>query len=138
MFKAIVQWIVNNTAAWATPLIKGANLQVGWRPDSAPDRCILVAETGPAPGIFELPDRVDKHIMIKSRALKYFDAQDDAMAIWTLLNGTAGWELPEVVAGEKFNAAVVESISAPQYLGIDKKERHEFSTNFIFKIEARD
>jgi len=133
MLKEIAQFIENKTA-----FVIGTTLQVAWRPDTAPDRCLLIAETGPAPGVFELPDRVDKMIMIKSRAVDYWDARADAVIIWELFNGTAGWQLPQVDGGTKYEAMTVDAISFPQYLGIDKAERHEFSTNYQFKLEDRD
>ena len=138
MLKAITQWIVNNTAAWAIPLVKGTTLQVGWRPTTAPDRCHLIAESGGGSTVFDLADRVDKMIQILTRAPKYFDAEADAMLLFALMNGTAGWQLPIVVAGNKYWGTAVQAVSAPQYLGIDAKGRHEFSTNYEWKIGDRD
>lgn len=136
MLKAICQFIENKTS-----FVKGTTLQVGWRPSSAPDRCNLVAESGGGGTIFDLPDRVDKMIQVLSRATTYFDARDDAQEIYDVLHGAAGWELPEVVVGEKYQAMVIEAVSVPQYLGTDEgggKGRHEFSTNYIFRIRDRD
>ena len=137
MLKSIVQWIVNATAAWTIPLVKGTNLQVGWRPTTAPNRCHLIAESGGGSTVFDLPDRADKMIQVLTRAVKYFDAENDAMLLFTLMNGTAGWQLPVVVVGEKYWGMTVQAVSVPQYLGEDKKGRHEFSTNYEWKIEDR-
>lgn len=124
--------------AIVTSLVMGDTLQVGWRPLTAPDRCNLVAESGGGSTIFDLPDRADKMIQVLSRATTYFDARDDAQKIYDILHGAAGWALPEVVAGDKYQAMVIEALAIPQYLGIDEKERHEFSTNYIFRIRDRD
>jgi len=133
MLKAICQFIEDKTG-----FVKGTTLQVGWRPQDAPDRCILVAESGGGSLYFDLPDRVDKMIQVLSRATTYFDARDDAQEIYDALHGAAGWELPEVVVGKKYQAMIIEAVSIPQYLGIDEKGRHEFSTNFVWKIRNRD
>lgn len=135
MLKAICQFIENKTS-----FVKGTTLQVAWRPLDAPDRCILVAESGGGSVIFDLPDRTDKMIQILARGRPnyYFDPRDDSYEVYNVLHGAAGWELPEVVAGDKYQAMVIEAVSVPQYLGIDEKSRHEFSCNYIWKIRNRD
>lgn len=134
MLKAICKFIENQTSSF----IIGDTLQVAWRPLDAPDQCTLIAESGGGGTIFDLPDRADKMIQVLSRATTYFDARDDAQEIYDVLHGAAGWELPEVVAGKKYQAMVIEAVEVPQYLGIDEKGRHEFSVNYIFKIRDRD
>lgn len=131
MIKAIVQFIENKTS-----FVKGATLQVGWRPDSAPDRCIVVIESGGGEPIPLLPDREDKMVQIISRGLTYFNARDDAYEVYNAIRG-AGWQLPEVVAGEKYEAMSITAVSIPQYIGPDKEGRREWSTNYMMKIEDR-
>lgn len=133
MLKAICQFIEDKTS-----FVKGTTLQVAWRPLTAPDRCTLIAGSGGGGTIFDLPDRADKMIQALSRANTYFDAEDDAQEIYDVLHGAAGWRLPEVVAGKKFQAMVIEAVSVPQYIGQDEKGRHEISTNYIFRIRSRD
>ena len=133
MLKSICTFIQTHTS-----FLIGTTLQAGWRPLTAPDRCNLVAESGGGSTIFDLPDRTDKMIQVLSRANTYFDARDDAQEIYDALHGAAGWELPEVVVGKKYQAMIIEAVSIPQYLGIDEKGRHEFSTNYVWKIRSRD
>ena len=135
MLKAICQFIENKTS-----FVKGTTLQVGWRPQDAPNRCILVAESGGGSVIFDLKDRADKMIQILARGRPnyYWDPYDDSYEVYNVLHGAAGWALPEVVVGKKYQAMVIEAVAIPQYLGIDEKERHEFSTNYIFRIRDRD
>lgn len=134
MLKAICKFIENQTSSFTI----GDTLQAAWRPIDAPNRCTLIAESGGGSVIFDLPDRADKMIQALSRATTYFDARDDAYEIYDALHGTAGWELPEVIAGDKYQAMVIEAVAPPQYLGIDEKGRHEFSTNYVWKIRSRD
>lgn len=133
MLKAVCQFIEDNTS-----LVIGTTLQVAWRPLDAPDRCTLISESGGGSTYFDLKDRADKMIQALSRAFDYFDANADAQEIYNFLHGAAGWELPEVVAGKKFQAMVIEAVNVPQYLGLDEKDRHEISTNYIFRIRSRD
>lgn len=133
MLKAVCQFIANNTS-----LVLGTTLQVAWRPLDAPDRCTLISASGGGGVYFDLKDRADKMIQALSRAFDYFDADADAQEIYDFLHGAAGWELPEVVAGKKFQAMVIEAANVPQYIGLDDKDRHEISTNYIFRIRARD
>jgi len=133
MLKAVSQFIEDKTS-----FVKGTTLQVGWRPLTAPNRCVLVAEAGGGSVYFDLKDRADKMIQILARSENYWDARDDSYEVYNVLHGAAGWELPEVVAGDKYQAMVIEAVAIPQYLGIDEKGRHEFSCNYIFRIRERD
>ncbi len=136
MLKAICQFIEDNT----TFSRAAGTIQSGWRPLDSPDRCILVAESGGGALYFDLPDRTDKMIQILARgeSENYWDPRDDSYEVYDFLHGSSGWELPEVIIGEKFQAMVIEAVAPPQYLGIDDKGRHEFSTNYIWKIRSRD
>lgn len=118
-------------------------MHIGHRPLDALDRCHVVLESAGGSLIFGLPDRIDKQIQILTRALTYFTARDDAWVIFNVLitnffYGSAGWNLPIVIAGKKYTAMVIEAISDPQYIGQDEKGRFEFSTNFTFRIKNTD
>ncbi len=133
MLKAVANFIATNTS-----FTFGTTIQYGWRPPDAPDRCHLVSEPGPSPPDFYLPDKTDKMIQVLTRAPNMDDARNDALEVFDFLNGAAGWELPEIVAGKKYFAMVIEAISQPQYIGMDESEFHEYSTNYLFKIRDRD
>ena len=135
MLKAIAHFIANNT-----DFTYGTTIQYGWRPLDAPDTCHLVSEIGPSPGNFYVPERTDKMIQVLSRSKSYNIARAGAEEIYLFLKGAAGWDLPEIVEGEKYFAMVIEAISAPQYLGLqdDNSNRHQFSTNYMFKIRERE
>lgn len=131
--KALAQFIVAQTSSFAI----GTTLQVNWRPTDAPDRCTTLLETGGST-ITDLPDREDKLIQLLSRALASDDARDDAYELFDALHGVSGFDLPEVVVGDKYRLQVSEATSPPQYLGINAKKYHEYSTNYILKIRDRD
>lgn len=122
-----------------TTFIVGTTIQVGFRPQEAPDRCSVVLESiGGAPS-FDLPDRIDQSIQILSRGNDLWEARDDAWEIFNALTGnvpgviqSAQWTLP-VVDGA-FVACVIEAISSPQIIGRDDRGRFEYSTNYIVKI----
>jgi len=132
MLKAIAHFIANNTS-----FTYGTTIQYGWRPQDAPDTCHTVLETGPSPPKFYTPTKIDKMIQVLSRSKSYNTARTGAVEIFDFLVGAAGWELPEIVAGKKYFAMVIEPSSAPQYIGMDDKKRHEFSTNYLFKLRTR-
>ena len=84
MFREIVTFIEGKT-----PFTLGSTLQAGHRLATAPDRCVLIAESAGGATIPELPDRADFLIQALSRAKTYFDARDDAWTVYAALHGTA-------------------------------------------------
>lgn len=113
----------------------GSTLQAGHRAQEAPVRHILVQETGGETN-FYCPDMANMMIMVLARAATYFEAREDAWAVYEALHGTAGWNLPNWTGtGPAYVAMTVEAVSVPQYIGVDENRRHEFSTNFIFRME---
>ena len=128
MLKEITQFIENKTTSFTI----GTNLFAGFRPDS-PDRCVGILEMGGSAVYFDLPDRSDKMIQALSRAADYWDSRADSFEIYDILHGSTGWTLP-VVGTDEYYAMVIEAVSDPQYLGTDQNGRHQFSTNYIFKI----
>jgi len=130
MFQEIVTFIEGKT-----PFVLGTTLQAGHRLATAPDRCVLVAESGGGATVPELPDRADFLIQALSRAKTYFDARDDAWTAYTALHGTAGWNMPNISgSGDDYIAWTVEALAIPQYIGQDVDGRFEFSVNFIFRM----
>lgn len=135
MIKEVATFIKDHTA-----LVIGDTLQVGHRPQDAPDVCDTLLESSGGSVIFDLPERADPVFQVLSRAKTYFTARARAWAIydaifrdWTL--GSAGWTLPIITVGEEYEAMVIEPLATPQYIGQDEKLRYEFSTNYIFRIK---
>lgn len=130
MFQEIVTFIAGRTG-----FTIGTTLQAGHRLATAPDRCVLIAESGGGATVPELPDRADFLIQALSRAKKYFEARDDAWTVYTALHGTAGWNMPNISgSGDDYIAWTVEALAIPQYIGQDVDGRYEFSVNFIFRM----
>ena len=130
MFQEIVTFIDGKT-----PFTLGTTLQAGHRLATAPDRCVLIAESAGGATVPELPDRADFLIQALSRAKTYFEARDDAWTIYTALQGTAGWNMPNISgSGDDYIAWTVDAIAIPQYIGQDIDGRFEFSVNFIWRI----
>lgn len=119
-------------------LAVGTTMQIGHRIPSSPDRCSVALESGGGGLHFDLSDRVDKMIQVISRAKTYMTARDDARTIFNALHGEAGWKtgLTAIApATQDYEAMTIEALSDPQYIGQDDKDRYEFSTNYIFRIQ---
>lgn len=119
-------------------LAVGTTMQIGHRTPSSPDECSVVLESGGAALHFDLPDRVDKMIQVISRAKTYMTARDNAWTIFNALHGEAGWttDLTAIApATQDYEAMTIEALADPQYIGQDDKDRYEFSTNYIFRIQ---
>ena len=137
MIKTIATKIAELTASFTI----GTNLLVGFRPLEAIDRCSVILESGPG-GYPELPDRADAMIQIISRSGKeptgsIWDARADAHEIHDAIHGTFGWDMTPVAGEGTLKAMTVEKVSGPAYMGIDDKGRHEFSTNYLWRIQDR-
>ena len=121
--------------ATRTGLVPGTTIYLGRRPQDAPDSCILVAFNGGGGAYFDLPDRQDIMVQILARAKDYNDAYADSMTAFNALHGVANVALPVLVSGEAWLAQTIEAVAAPQYIGPDEKGRHEWSTNFIWRVK---
>ena len=113
--------------------VLGTSLQFGHREQAAPDRCVLVAFNGGGQSFWDLRDREDRMVQILARSASYAEAFEDSMTVYNAIRGGI-WSLPIVESGESYTA-FVEALAIPQYLGPDEKGRHEWSTNFIFRIK---
>lgn len=114
----------------------GSFLQVGHRMQNAPARHILVTEAAGGSTNFYCPDMADIDIQVISRAKTYFEARDDVWAVYEALHGTAGWNLANWKgSGPDYLVMDIEALTIPQYLGVDSNRLHEFSVNFIFRVE---
>jgi len=111
-------------------------LQVGHRIQSAPERCILVAEPGGGEPNFYCRDMMNLDIQVVSRAKTYFSAREDSWTVFRALHGQSGLNMPRLEgSGEDYLAMTIEAISTPAYIGQDGNGRYEFSTNYIFRCE---
>jgi len=118
-----------------TGFAQGSTLQVGWRTQDAPDRCVLLSESAGGATVPELADYADVLIQAVSRAKDYFSARDDAWTVYRALHGTAGWNMPRLDgSGSDYIAWTVDALAIPQYIGQDADGRFEFSVNFIFRV----
>jgi len=99
MIKEIAKFIESKTS-----FVIGTDLFVGHRLQDSPDRCQVILESGGGKPYFDLPDRIDKAIQVISRAKTYFNARDDAWAIYKAIfsdciKGSTGWSLPILTPG---------------------------------------
>lgn len=136
MIKEIASFIADKAN-----LTIGTDLYVGHRPQNAVDACDTVLETAGGGIHPDIPDRVDKHIQVLSRAKTYFTARARAWLVFDAIyrdhtKGSAGWPLPNIV-GDDYVAMVIEPLADPQYIGQDEKGRYEFSCNYVFKIRNK-
>lgn len=119
-----------------TGFTKGGKLQVGHLTQSAPDRWVLIQESGGPTYFTPNEDMVDMMIQVLCHADTYFKAHDDAWAVYKALHGQSSQQMARVDgSGEDYLAMTVEAVYAPQYLGQDSDKKHIFSTNYIFRVE---
>ena len=154
MINEITQFIINRAALLPAPvvLVFGTDIFSGFRPQDAQNACDVVIETAGGEVFFELPERADPVIQVLSRDMTYVAARarnhtiyDAIFRIHTVPDvlpptvgftyGSAGWTLPVVAGGPQYEAMVIVPLAPPQHIGQDKKSRHEFSTNYIFKLK---
>ena len=132
MFREIVTFIVGRTG-----FTLGTTLQAGHRLATAPNRCVLISDSGGGAVVPELPDRVDFLIQAISRGEPNEEEQprEDAWIVYTALHGTAGWNMPTLAgSGSDYIAWTVDALAPPQKIGQDINGRFEFSVNFIFRM----
>lgn len=149
MLKAITQFIEDQSVLVAIAVLEiGEDLWAGHRPQDCADNCDVVLETTGGMVYFDLPERTDPVIQILSRGTTYFTARDRAWAIYDAIfrrhsphiaadrAASAGWLLPldPLILVKTYEILIIEPLSPPAYIGTDEKLRHEFSTNFIFKV----
>lgn len=128
MIKEFCTWLVSRVPG----LTKGGNLQVGFRDQDAPVRCHAVIETG-GPADFDLAYRRNIMLQIVTRGPRgaYQQTHDDAWAILDAIHGTSGWTIgPEISGGDTYKLWSIGALALPQYIGLDAKGSHEFSTNY--------
>lgn len=137
MIKEITTFIKEKT----TGLDIDDNLFAGHRPQGVRDDCDVILESGGGMVYFDLPERADPVIQVLSRDTTYFTARARAWAIYDAIfrkwiYGSAGWTIgPIESGGDTYEVMVIEPLAIPQWIGQDVKLRHEFSTNYIFRVK---
>ena len=139
MIKEITTFIKDKTVG----LTIDDNLFAGHRPQGVRDDCDVILESGGGMVYFDLPERADPVIQVLSRDKTYMKARDRAWAIYDAIfrkwvYGSAGWTLPIIIEGEEYEVMIIEPLEIPRPIGQDKKLRHEFSCNYIFKVKQLD
>lgn len=129
MIKEIATYIDQNTA-----LTLESTLFAGFRPDHAPDTCVVVLETGGGSVNSYFPDAGEKLIQILSRAKSYWDARSNSMIVHDFLKSKAQVTLPVISGNPTYKAEFIEAQEFPQSLDQDDRGLWEFSQNFIFRI----
>lgn len=129
MLREVCQYIENSVAEY----ILGSILFHGYRPPSAPARCLTLLErTGPLYD-FYVTGKQDIPIQVLCRSASYDQALSDARSVVDLLCGTdrAGITLPVLTSGEAWVINTAQVISGPAWLGQDTLNRHEFTANIL-------
>lgn len=138
MLKEVAEWIEDLTS-----FVVGTTIQVGYRPQSAPDRCNVILETPGGDPISYTPgsmSRNDKVFQIISRSERpghattkgMWDARDDSWEIFNAIFANSGYVLPVIDAA--YFVMYVEAQSDPQYIGFDENGRFEYSVDYIVKL----
>lgn len=112
MLKQITTYIANNM-----DYTIGTNLFAGTRPDTAPDKCVTVLETGGGSPVFDLPDYLDKMVQVLARGTSYFQGQELAQGVYNLLHGKAGISLWNIKSSLQSGEVVSSSATIDPNLG---------------------
>lgn len=114
----------------------GTILQPFFRRQTAPPRCVLISFSGGGQTVPDLRDQIFPTVQALSRSASYEEARQDVETVYAALHGSAGWNMPGQDGGPDLIAMTVEALQAPAYLGPDANGLHEFTVNFIFRIEV--
>ena len=123
MIKELADHIVANLSG----LTKGTNLQVGFREESAPDECTLLATRTGAIADDHVHNHRQQPVQVLTRGKAYHAAEAECKRIFEFLLSI----LQQGLSG--FHIYTATGI-APQYLGMDSKGRHEFSANVVLRL----
>ena len=108
-------------------LTQGDNLFVGHRPSDAQNNCSTILERTGAKVHPYVDAQREVHYQLLTRDKTYFTAQDKAVGIFEYLVNLAQIPL------QNWTIQTIEGI-APQWIGMDKHNRHEFSANLTLRV----
>lgn len=126
---------LGNWIAAGTSFIKGATLQIAFRPDSAPDRCILITNAGGGKEFNSdsARHRFDYMLQAISRGLTWVDAQTDINLVHAFMFEGARGLVSLPTGSPTFDIESIEPVATPAPIGRDEKQRFEFSVNYVLK-----
>ena len=130
MIKELGKYITDNVAG----LTLGTNFFVGSQKVDAQDDHSTLLESGGLADYY-LPDKREYRVQVLTKAADYFDGRSQAVEIHDFLHGKTGFELPVLQSDETYLVQVIQSVQTPQYLGVDGKGLHIFSTNYVVKLQ---
>ena len=121
-----------------TPFVVGTDLFPGYRPTTAPSRCITILEATGAKPDFYHPDLQRVPLQFLVRNSTYFSARTECLTLIDLLHGKSALNLPAINSGDPLLVIdTAQVLSGPISLGQDDKQRFEFSVNFLLIIQER-
>lgn len=106
----------------------GTTLFAGWRPDTAPDRCVTLLERVGTLTDLDKPALRQQQIQILTRDTTYFTCHDLAHSVFQAIIGDTGIQLTDFYIHHV-------SGSAPAFIGQDAKGRFEFSANLVVRYK---
>jgi hypothetical protein len=128
MIKDLAQYVEDET-----DFAIGTDLFAGFCPPTIEADRVILLESGGIPN-FYLKDRKEARIQALVKAKDYHTAKDYSLELFSLLHGAVGITLPKIGAVTYF-VNTCEAITVPQYLGKDEKGLHNFSTNYLLRVE---
>lgn len=125
VLKLLADWIEDNTG-----FVSGTTLQVNFREQAAPDRCIVLLNRSGSILYNTARTRFDFMLQVVSRSGDWGEAHDDISEIHDLFytNKSSHINLPAVTPEIRIENIV--PISGPASIGQDENKRHEFSVNY--------
>jgi hypothetical protein len=142
MLKEICDFILSHAAS-GEGFILGDNFFAGHLPmknqagAEVPVRAMVILETAGSAVIGDLPDYVDKAIQVWNRNDNYFEARQDAQAIFDVLHGFTGHVLLGISSHIAYYALVIDAMATPfPIANPDEKGAFQFSANYLFRIEG--
>lgn len=134
MLRELAEYIASET-----PLVISVDLFAGHRPVGAIDRCVTLLERTPAVQSFAVSHIRTHFVQVLTRATSYFSGETLALSVHDEVFGklNAGITLPAIASGS--DEFLVNSCSGdrPAWLGEDEEHRHEFSANYVFRLELK-
>jgi hypothetical protein len=130
--------ILTELADWVaagTSFTKGTTLQVAYRLQNAPDRCVLITNTGGGKeyNIDSARKRFDYMLQFISRGNAWGDAQTDINLIHAFMFEGARGLVSLPTGSPTFDIESIEPVATPAPIGRDENQRFEWSINYVLK-----